>query len=145
MRVSAPNPARPWRRAIVPFAGGAALVVGAGVWFALLGHRSALPASLLIQPSGQLELARGALPSSGRMPISFALGEPSADANSVPVVLFSMSDHREIKVAGRLNRERTAATIEVDTTWLLPGTYLVQIQTTSRSPLPLVRYVIIVH
>jgi len=137
--------ARPWRRALVAFAAGVALSAGAGFWLGPLGRRSPQPAPLPIQPSGQLELARSALPRSGLIPISFALGEPCADANPLPVLLFSMSDRREIKVEGRLDSVRTTTTIEVDPSWLLPGAYLVQIQTTARSPLPLRRYVIVVH
>jgi hypothetical protein len=77
--------------------------------------------------------------------VSLGLAEPSADDEPRPVRLISQPDHRILEVSGALESGRTAATIEVDPGYLEPGTYLVEVQTTERSHLPLRRYFIVVR
>jgi hypothetical protein len=140
-----PRLARPLVRWLLPFAAGAALAAAIALVFGPLGRRAPAFPRPPIAPSGQLEFARSELPSSGAIPIAFALGKPSADAHPLPAQIFSMSDQRQFDTEARLDAARSTATIEVDAGWLgQPGTYLVQLKTTE-APLPLVRYVIVVR
>ena len=79
------------------------------------------------------------------MRVSLGLPEPSADAEPRPVRLVSQPDHRILELAGALEADRRAATIEVDPGYLQPGTYLVEMKTTERSHFPLRRYFIVVR
>ena len=56
-----------------------------------------------------------------------------------------MSDRRKLEMGARLDPTLTVATIEIESGWLVPDTYLVQLRTTERSVLPLRRYVIVVR
>ena len=131
-----------WLAAVA--AGGVALAVGAGFALGLLGRRSTLPTAP-IEPFGQLELDHRDLPKTGALAIGLALAEPSADANPLPAQVFSMSDRRKLEMGARLDPTLTVATIEIESGWLVPDTYLVQLRTTERSVLPLRRYVIVVR
>ena len=76
------------------------------------------------------------------MNLSLVLPEPSADAEPRPVTVHSMADQRVYSTQGRLDPERRVATIDVPSDFLKPGTYLVQMKTTERTPFPLRRYVL---
>jgi hypothetical protein len=142
--VEIPESGARWPRWLTAFAAGLALAVGAGLALGRLGRHSTLPAAP-IEPFGQLELDRRDFPSSRPIPIALRLAEPSADANPLPAQVFSMSDRRKLEMGARLDAARTVATIDIESGWLLPGTYLVQLRTTERSVLPLRRYVIVVR
>ena len=69
----------------------------------------------------------------------------SADDSPRPVRLVSQPDHRILEIDGAIESGRNAATIAVDSGYLQPGTYLVEIKTTEQSHFPLRRYFIIVR
>jgi hypothetical protein len=98
-----------------------------------------------LAPFGTLELARAELTPGAPVRVHLALAEPSADANPLPAALLSMSDKRVLTTEAQLDEQRLVATIEIDAAWLRPDQYLVQLQTTERSPLPLRRYVLVVR
>jgi hypothetical protein len=77
--------------------------------------------------------------------MSLGLAEPSADGEPRPVRLISQPDHRILELSAPLEAGGTAATIDVDTGYLQPGTYLVEIRTTERGVFPLRRYFIVVR
>ena len=79
------------------------------------------------------------------MRVKLGLAEPSANAEPRPVRLVSQPDHRILTLAGTLEADRRAATIEVDPDYFQPGTYLVEMKTTERGVFPLRRYFIIVR
>ncbi len=95
-----------------------------------------------IAPTQTLVLERSAFPSSGPVRVSLELPETSADAEPRPVRLVSQPDHRILELSGSLESDRSAATIEIDSNYLEPGTYLVEMKTTERSHFPLRRYFI---
>ncbi len=98
-----------------------------------------------LAPSRTLELSRADFPSDGPVRVTLGLAEPSANAEPRPVRLVSQPDHRILQLAGALEADRRAATIEVDPGYLQPGTYLVEMKTTERGVFPLRRYFIIVR
>jgi hypothetical protein len=130
---------------LLAFLVGIALAVGFSAIFGPLGRRAAPFPRAPISPFGQLELDRRELPRSGPVPIALALAEPSANADPLPAHVFSTSDDRMIETKARLDEARSVATVEIDSGWLQPGTYLVQLKTTERSVLPLRRYMVVVR
>jgi hypothetical protein len=163
--------ARPWLRVLAAFAVGVGLSVGVGLAL-LRGSADAPPpapspaipavapselapalpvpapapaARPPIEPGKTLRLERAAFPASGPVRVSLGLPEMSADDEPRPVRLISQPDHRILQIRGSLESGRTAATIEVDPGYLQPGAYLVEMETTERSPLALRRYWIMVR
>jgi len=168
--MSEPEPTRrglPW----LAFASGMLLAVGVG--YALLGHGdpdSAAPAvngaseaapappapaetpaptvppiaTHSIAPSGTLELDHATLPSSGPVRVSLELPHASSDAEPPPVQVFS-EDSRVFETQGRLDDTRSAATIDLEASWLRPGSYVVQMKTAEPSVMALRRYLIVVR
>jgi hypothetical protein len=96
-------------------------------------------------PAGTLELARAKFPSDRPVRIWLGLAEPSTDSQPRPVRMFSYTDQRGAQLQGQLDATRTAAAIELDPAWLVPGTYFVEIQTTERGPFPIRRYKLVVR
>jgi hypothetical protein len=166
--VSGPQPATPRPPALkaVAFASGiaAAIVVGIALRDRLPANppqptpapepveRAAAPPPVRssspeqpLAPFGTLELTHAEFPASGPVRITLGLLTPSADDQPRPVRVVSQSDHRILELAGALNPDRTAATIEIDRTWLLPGSYLVELQSTERTPPAQRRYAIVVR
>jgi hypothetical protein len=77
--------------------------------------------------------------------VTLALAEPAADGAPRPVRVISQPDQRILELVGALSPDGTAATIDVDRAWLLPGSYVVELSSIGRTPLPLRRYAIVVH
>jgi hypothetical protein len=98
-----------------------------------------------LPPAGTLELTRGKFPADGPVRVSLGLREASADAEPRPVRMFSETDQHGLQTNGTLDETRTVVTIELDPTWLLPGTYFVEVVTTDRNPFPVQRYAIVVR
>jgi hypothetical protein len=98
-----------------------------------------------LPPSATLELPRAALPERGPVRVHLALGTRSGDGAPRPVHVLAAADRRTLELAGRLDASRSVATIEIDPNWLLPGAYLVQVETTEQSHFPLRRYRIVVR
>jgi hypothetical protein len=99
----------------------------------------------IAKAGGTLQLDRAAFPASGPVRVSLELPVTSADDSPRPVRLISQPDHRILEISGAVESGRTAATIAVDSGYLQPGTYLVEMETTERSHFPLRRYFIIVR
>jgi hypothetical protein len=95
-----------------------------------------------LAPFATLALSRSDLPNDGTVSLSLGLPEPSEDAEPRPVTLLSIRDQRVYTTEGHLDEPRTTATIEVPVDFLQPGTYMVQVKTTERTPFPLRRYVV---
>src|SRR5688572_21865753 len=99
----------------------------------------------IAKAGGTLQLDRASFPASGPVRVSLELPVASADDSPRPVRLVSQPDHRILEIDGAIESGRTAATIAVDSSYLQPGTYLIEMQTTEQSHLPLRRYFIIVR
>lgn len=170
-----PQPAPPRRRArwALAFAAGFAVAIGVGLALhdrlpgvpvepaaapesaeLVPGSAEVTPPTVIVTstspeqplpPFATLHLERSAFSASGPVRVSLGLAEPSADADPRPVHLLSIDDERVFSTEGRLDGERSVATIEIDSEWLRPGSYLVQMKTTERSHFPLRRYVIVVR
>jgi hypothetical protein len=94
---------------------------------------------------GTLQLDRASFPASGAVHVSLELPVASTDDEPRPVRLISQPDHRILQVRGKIESGRGAAAIDVDQSYLQPGTYLVEVETTEQSHFPLRRYFIIVR
>jgi hypothetical protein len=94
-----------------------------------------------LPPSATLELESADLPAAGPVRLTLGLAEPAAAADDElrQVRVVSQPDRRVLALEAALSPDRTAATIEIDGAWLLPGSYLVEFQTPERTPLPLRR------
>jgi hypothetical protein len=99
----------------------------------------------MAKAGGTLRLDRASFPASGPVRVNLELPVASADDSPRPVRLVSQPDHRILQINGAVGSDRNAATIDVDSGYLPPGTYLVEIQTTEQSHFPLRRYFIIVR
>ena len=104
--------------------------------------RSATSQSEPLPAFATLALSRAEFPSAGPVSLSLSLAEPSADAAPRPVTVLSIKDQRVYTTEGHLDAERIVAAVEVPADFLEPGTYLVQMKTTERTPFPLRRYVV---
>jgi len=89
--------------------------------------------------------ARSSSTSSGPGRVALELPVAPADAEPRPVQVFSEGDNRVFDTQGRLDSERSAATIDLDPNFLRPGSYLVQMKTAEPGVMPLRRYVIVVR
>jgi len=99
----------------------------------------------MAKAGGTLELDRASFPSSGPVRVALELPVAPADAEPRPVQVFSEGDNRVFDTQGRLDSERSAATIDLDPNFLRPGSYLVQMKTAEPGVMPLRRYVIVVR
>jgi hypothetical protein len=98
----------------------------------------------IAKAGGTLQLDRASFPAAGPVRVTLELPVTSADDSPRPVRLVSQ-DQRVLEISGAVESGRTAATIDVDSGYLQPGSYLVEIETTERSHFPLRRYFIIVR
>jgi hypothetical protein len=105
-------------------------------------HAAGRSGSGPLAPFATVSLSRAEFPAVGPLSLSLGLAEPSENADPRPVSVLSLRDQRVYTTEGRLDAERMIATIEVPTDFLEPGTYLVQMKTTERTPFPLRRYVV---
>jgi hypothetical protein len=80
---------------------------------------------------GTLELDRASFPSSGPVRVALELPVAPADAEPRPVQVFSEGDNRVFDTQGRLDSERSAATIDLDPSFLRPGTISCRVKTPS--------------
>ena len=98
-----------------------------------------------LAPFATLELSRANFPASGHVIVTLDLGAPSADDSPRPVRMFSVTDQRGILTDVSLDATRTVGTLRLDPSFLLPGEYFVEVQTTEQSAFPLRRYAIVVR
>ncbi|MDJ0852395.1 MAG: hypothetical protein QNK04_28830 [Myxococcota bacterium] len=91
--------------------------------------------------SGQtLDLDSAALPDDRPLVLQLELGEPSRDLEPRPVRIIG-PDGRLFHTHGPVDEsDRLSARIEVDSEWLTPGRYIVEVKTTERTHFPLRRY-----
>ena len=98
-----------------------------------------------LAPGGTLELSRADFPASGPVVVKLALAEPSTEGAPRRVRIFSIDDRHGIETQASLDPSLAVASLELDPSFLQPGNYFVEVQTTERSHAPVRRYAIVVR
>ena len=95
-----------------------------------------------IESGGTLEIEASSLPEGRPLVLSLRLGEPSRDLEPRPVRVIA-PDGSLLHTTGPVDPEdRLSASLEIDSAWLTPGRYIVEVNTTEQTHFPLRRYAI---
>jgi hypothetical protein len=114
-------------------------------------HRARIdsPPDHHIAEGGRLSLGATSLPEDGVVMFGLALGKAALGEGGEPLsaVIVSASDGRRLElsatpVAGALPGMESGVRLDVETTWLTPGLYMIQLRTREKSALAVRRYVL---
>ena len=103
------------------------------------------PADYRIEKGGRLSLSRTSLPADGVVTLGLALDKKALGDGQDPLraVVVSASDGRRLELSATpVHGPQSSARLEIDSTWLEPGLYMIQIRTAEKIALPLSRYVL---
>jgi hypothetical protein len=98
-----------------------------------------------LRPAELAEIETGTLPVGRPLVVELVLVEPSAHAEPLPAQLRDTTGRAFALLAAVELGERMSARIEIEPSWLRPGSYLVELRTTERSHFPIRRYPIAVR
>jgi hypothetical protein len=87
-----------------------------------------------------LEISSASLPASGVVTLNLALVEPSASSDPLRVRILDVSGRQLQAMAEVRGPDRMIASVALEVEWLSPGSYLIELQTTERTHMPLRRY-----
>jgi hypothetical protein len=101
---------------------------------------SASPGDYTLRSGELLRISAADLPTDRPLELDLVLGEPSAGGQPLAARLVDETS-REIELrANPTGDQRMSARLAIEPGWLRPGTYLIHLRTTERTPLPLRRY-----
>jgi hypothetical protein len=92
--------------------------------------------------SGRLRIDSGMLTSGRQVTFGLALSDEELGGESLDARVIAVEGRAIDAVAVPLEGEAAGAGLALDADWLTPGTYLIQIRTKARTPLPLRRFVL---
>ena len=95
-----------------------------------------------ISQSGRLSIEASSLPEAGVLTLGLALVEEDGGVEPLAVRIASADGRALDATAVRQDANAADVHIEIDSEWLQPGKYLIQIKTEGKGPLPLRRYVL---
>jgi hypothetical protein len=98
-----------------------------------------------IEQGGRLSLDARSLPAAGVVTLGLALDEDALGGGQdpLPAVIVSASDGRRLELlANPAPGSEGGVALGVDSAWLQPGSYMIQIRTAEKTALPLRRYVL---
>jgi hypothetical protein len=96
-----------------------------------------------IEEGERLQLNSGSLPQSGELTISLALGDEARGMEPRKVVLASARDGRRLELTtAHEEGSGSGVRVKIDSSWLEPGAYMLEVRTAEKIALPLRRYVI---
>ena len=103
------------------------------------------PPDYHIEQGGRLSLSATSLPAGGVVTLGLALDKEALGGGQhpLPAVVVSASDGRRLELrATPVAGLQSSARLEVDSAWLKPGLYMIQIRTAEKTAFPLSRYVL---
>ena len=95
-----------------------------------------------IPQSGRLSIEASSLPEAGVLTLELGLVEEDGGVEPLAVRVASVDGRAFDTTAVRQEANAADVHIEIDSEWLQPGQYLIQIKTEGKGPLPLRRYVL---
>jgi hypothetical protein len=93
-----------------------------------------------LQPAELAEIETGTLPVGRPLVVELVLAVPSTNAEPLRAQLRDTTGRAFALLAAVEQGERMSARIEIEPSWLRPGSYLVELRTTERSHFPIRRY-----
>jgi hypothetical protein len=106
---------------------------------------ASVPPDYYIAESGRLSLDAASLAAHEVVTLGLGLDKQArgGDEASLAAVVVSASDGRRLELtATPVANSETDVTLQMESTWLEPGLYLVQLRTAEKTPFPVRRYVL---
>ena len=100
------------------------------------------PPDYHIAERGRLHIGAGTLPKSEVLTLGLALAEDAHGGEPLPVRVVSVDGRRFDAIATPAAGTQRGLRVEIDSDWLKPGLYMIQVSTNERTPLGLRRYVL---
>jgi hypothetical protein len=100
------------------------------------------PPDYHIAEGGRLHIAAGTLPKGEVLTLGLALPEDAHGGEPLPVRVASDDGRRFDTIATPAAGPQRGLRLEIESDWLNPGLYMIQVSTNERTPLALRRYVL---